>query len=75
MNGGHIRYRGDRQQRVYHLRDDQLADVMSRKERAFISHAHDSETHRSQALTLANTLRGDGVEAYLDQYYENDSID
>ncbi len=34
----------------------------------FISYSHDSESHRSLVLELADRLRGDGVDAWLDRY-------
>jgi hypothetical protein len=39
-----------------------------RAPRVFISYSHDSEEHAARVLALANRLRGDGVEAFLDQY-------
>jgi hypothetical protein len=36
--------------------------------RVFISYSHDSEEHQRGVLALANRLRQDGVEAWLDQY-------
>jgi hypothetical protein len=39
-----------------------------RPPRVFISYSHDSEEHAARVLALANRLRGDGVEAFLDQY-------
>jgi len=34
----------------------------------FISYSHDSPPHEAQVLALANHLRGDGIDAVLDQY-------
>jgi hypothetical protein len=38
--------------------------------RAFISYSHDSDEHRARVLTLANQLRGDGVDARMDVYVQ-----
>jgi hypothetical protein len=34
----------------------------------FISYSHDSPAHEAKVLALANRLRGDGIDAVLDQY-------
>lgn len=39
-----------------------------RAPRVFISYSHDSELHRSRVLKLAQRLREDGVEAWIDQF-------
>jgi hypothetical protein len=39
--------------------------------RVFISYSHDSPEHRQRVLTLANQLRKDGVEAWIDQYIQD----
>src|SRR4051812_48389447 len=36
--------------------------------RVFISYSHDSEAHRERVRQLAARLRGDGVDAWIDQY-------
>jgi predicted RecB family nuclease len=36
--------------------------------KVFISYSHDSPTHEAKVLALANRLRGDGIDAVLDQY-------
>jgi hypothetical protein len=36
--------------------------------RVFISYSHDSEAHRDRVLALADKLRGDGIDAFIDQY-------
>ncbi len=36
--------------------------------RVFLSYSHDSKEHRDCVLALAERLRSDGIEAYLDQY-------
>ena len=36
--------------------------------RVFISYSHDSEEHAARVLKLANRLRADGIEAWIDQY-------
>jgi hypothetical protein len=36
--------------------------------RVFISYSHDSAAHEDRVLALANRLRGDGVDATIDQY-------
>ena len=35
--------------------------------RVFISYSHDSLEHQQRVLALANQLREDGVEAWIDQ--------
>jgi tetratricopeptide (TPR) repeat protein len=39
-----------------------------RRPRVFISYSHDSEEHRSQVLELADRLRSEGVDAWIDRY-------
>jgi tetratricopeptide (TPR) repeat protein len=36
--------------------------------RVFLSYSHDSEVHRARVLQLANRLRAEGVDAWLDRY-------
>ena len=36
--------------------------------RVFLSYSHDSEAHKRQVLELANRLRRDGVDAWVDRY-------
>ena len=36
--------------------------------KVFISYSHDSPAHEAKVLALANRLRGDGIDAVLDQY-------
>src|SRR5262245_34711513 len=36
--------------------------------RVFISYSHDSEEHGDKVLALAERLRADGIDAWLDQY-------
>jgi hypothetical protein len=36
----------------------------------FISYSHDSDTHVNNVVTLANSLRSDGVDAQLDRFVE-----
>ncbi len=38
--------------------------------KVFISYSHDSPAHADRVLALASRLRGDGVEAILDQFEE-----
>lgn len=38
--------------------------------RTFISYSHDSEQHNLKVLELANRLRQDGIDAFLDRYEE-----
>jgi tetratricopeptide (TPR) repeat protein len=38
------------------------------RNRVFISYSHDSPQHQQRVLALANRLRSDGVEAWIDQY-------
>lgn len=40
----------------------------SKKIRVFISYSHDSVSHEKEVLELANRLRDDGVDAWIDQY-------
>jgi hypothetical protein len=39
--------------------------------RVFISYSHDSLEHQKRVLALANQLRKDGVEAWIDQYTQD----
>ncbi|HMH49654.1 MAG TPA: TIR domain-containing protein, partial [Candidatus Acidoferrum sp.] len=39
-----------------------------RPKRVFISYSHDSEDHKSWVLSLAERLRDDGIDAWLDRY-------
>jgi hypothetical protein len=39
--------------------------------RVFISYSHDSAEHRQRVLALANQLRKDGIEAWIDQYFQD----
>ena len=39
--------------------------------RVFISYSHDSPAHRDSVLNLANRLRGDGIDAIIDQYVQS----
>lgn len=41
---------------------------MHKPPRVFISYSHDSEAHRDVVLGLANRLRNDGIESWIDQY-------
>ena len=41
---------------------------MPQPPRVFISYSHDNEDHRDFVLNLANRLRTDGVESWIDQY-------
>lgn len=43
----------------------------SQPARVFISYSHDSLQHKGKVLTLANNLRIRGIEAELDQYYDD----
>jgi hypothetical protein len=36
--------------------------------RVFISYSHDSDEHRDRVLALANKLRGDGIDVFVDQH-------
>jgi len=36
--------------------------------RVFISYSHDSPEHKDRVLTLCDRLRGDGIDAWIDQY-------
>ncbi len=38
------------------------------KRRVFVSYSHDSHQHKERVLALAQTLRGRGIDAWLDQY-------
>lgn len=46
----------------------------SQPPRVFISYSHDTQEHRRRVRALANRLRQDGVEAWLDQF-ENEQPD
>src|SRR5262249_43428126 len=39
--------------------------------RVFISYSHDSPWHQQRVLALANQLRDDGGEAWIDQYVQD----
>ena len=39
--------------------------------RVFISYSHDSQEHEDRVLALSDQLRGDGIEAIIDQYEPN----
>ena len=39
--------------------------------RAFISYSHDSGEHEQRVLALADQLRADGIEAWIDQYVQD----
>jgi hypothetical protein len=39
--------------------------------RVFISYSHDFPEHRQRVLALANQLRNEGVEAWIDQYVQD----
>lgn len=42
--------------------------MMHKPPRVFISYSHDSEAHRDLVLGLADRLRAEGVESWIDQY-------
>lgn len=42
--------------------------MLNRPPRVFISYSHDSAEHRERVRVLADRLRADGVDAWLDQY-------
>jgi SEFIR domain len=39
--------------------------------RVFIGYSHDSDQHRKRVLALANQIREDGIEAWIDQYVDD----
>jgi SEFIR domain len=39
--------------------------------KVFISHSHDSPEHTSRVRALADRLRADGVESWIDQYVQD----
>ena len=39
--------------------------------RVFISYSHDSAEHTSRVLALANRLRNDGIESWIDRYVQD----
>jgi len=43
--------------------------------RVFISYSHDSESHKQRVLMLANRLRQDGVDAWLDQFENEQPVE
>jgi formylglycine-generating enzyme required for sulfatase activity len=45
-----------------------MHSIDSHPPRVFISYSHDSEEHRDRVLGLAQQLRRDGVDAWLDQF-------
>jgi SEFIR domain/Tetratricopeptide repeat len=48
------------------LSNQRTSVILPRK--VFISYSHDSSAHETAVLALANRLRGDGIDAVLDQY-------
>jgi hypothetical protein len=48
-----------------------MSAVTPQPPRAFISYSHDSAEHALRMLGLANQLRVDGVEAWIDQYVQD----
>src|SRR6202035_1764515 len=46
--------------------------MASAKTRVFISYSHDSAEHSKRVHALANRLRTDGIDAWIDQYAEPD---
>jgi hypothetical protein len=38
--------------------------------RVFISYSHDSDEHSDRVLELADRLRGNGIDAIIDQYIQ-----
>jgi hypothetical protein len=40
--------------------------------RVFISYAHESDDHRRNVAALATRLRDEGVDAWIDQFVEDD---
>ena len=49
----------------------QRATAMEKKPRVFISYSHDSDEHKNWVLGLANQLRKEGVESWIDAYVES----
>lgn len=47
-------------------------DMTESPPRVFISYSHDSDEHRRNVLAFAQSLRGNGIDAVLDQYVESD---
>jgi hypothetical protein len=45
-----------------------------RQSRVFISYSHDSREHCDRVLTLAQQLRGDGIETELDQFHQDELL-
>jgi TIR domain len=43
----------------------------NRPPRVFISYSHDSEEHRNNIVDLAQSLRQQGIDAQIDQFYES----
>lgn len=43
---------------------------MSQSIRVFISYSHDDDAHREFVLRLANRLRAEGIESWIDQYVQ-----
>jgi hypothetical protein len=50
---------------------DKSAESPKTTRRVFISYSHDSLEHQQRVLALANQLRRDGVEAWIDQYKQD----
>jgi hypothetical protein len=45
------------------------------KPKVFISYSHDSEKHISSVLNLSERLREEGVNCWINEYYESGDID
>lgn len=45
-----------------------MEELKLKPTRVFISYSHDDKEHSARVLRLANRLRADGIDAYLDQY-------
>ena len=47
------------------------ANARPKSPRVFISYTHDSDEHKRRVKELADGLRADGIEAFIDQYIES----
>jgi hypothetical protein len=45
------------------------------EKRILISYSHDSDEHRVRVRQLADSLRRDGLDCWIDQYLDSDPLD
>jgi hypothetical protein len=52
-------------------KQDKSTESLAAKPRVFISYSHDSLEHEQRVRALADRLRADGVETWIDQYIQD----